>query len=89
MFLSGNFAPVRDELDSSNLETTGKIPSDLKGMFVRVGPNPKFHPIAEYHWYARSVCDATRGPPRTTLCRDVAAERLHVRMVVLGSTATA
>lgn len=52
MFLSGNFAPVRDELDSSNLETTGKIPSDLKGMFVRVGPNPKFHPIAEYHWYA-------------------------------------
>lgn len=23
----------------------------LNGEFVRVGPNPKFAPVAGYHWY--------------------------------------
>jgi hypothetical protein len=23
----------------------------LNGEFVRVGPNPKFSPVAGYHWY--------------------------------------
>lgn len=23
----------------------------LNGEFVRVGPNPKFKPVASYHWY--------------------------------------
>lgn len=45
-FLSGNYAPVHDELDVPNLTVIGKIPEDLQGVYIRNGPNPEFTPIS-------------------------------------------
>lgn len=39
-FLDGNFAPVADERDASDMQVMGSIPEDLAGHFLRVGPNP-------------------------------------------------
>jgi carotenoid cleavage dioxygenase-like enzyme len=50
-YLTGNFAPVRDEITAENLEVIGEIPRELQGMFVRNGPNPQFPPIGQYHWF--------------------------------------
>ena len=38
--LQGNWAPVEEELNESNLEVKGKIPEDLSGLYVRNGFNP-------------------------------------------------
>ncbi|THU62190.1 hypothetical protein C4D60_Mb01t02510 [Musa balbisiana] len=51
-YLAGNFAPVRDETPPcSDLPVRGTLPECLNGEFVRVGPNPKFVPVAGYHWF--------------------------------------
>ncbi|GMN53617.1 hypothetical protein TIFTF001_022762 [Ficus carica] len=51
-YLSGNFAPVPDETPpTTNLPVSGHLPKCLNGEFVRVGPNPKFSPVAGYHWF--------------------------------------
>jgi carotenoid cleavage dioxygenase-like enzyme len=51
-FLTGNFAPVKDELDVEDLPVTfGKIPEELNGWYLRNGPNPQFEPIGKYHWF--------------------------------------
>ncbi|XP_057978629.1 carotenoid 9,10(9',10')-cleavage dioxygenase 1 [Malania oleifera] len=51
-YLSGNFAPVPDETPPcKNLLVQGYLPECLNGEFVRVGPNPKFSPVAGYHWF--------------------------------------
>jgi carotenoid cleavage dioxygenase len=45
--LSGNFASIGPELDVANLSViAGKIPPDLRGAYMRNGPNPLFKPIA-------------------------------------------
>ena len=51
-FLEGNFAPVRDEIEADNLPVVGELPPELDGVFVRNGPNPQFHPLRGYHWFA-------------------------------------
>lgn len=38
--LSGNNAPVDDEVTVDELEVIGEIPADISGNFLRVGPNP-------------------------------------------------
>ncbi|KAG2671628.1 hypothetical protein I3760_13G005500 [Carya illinoinensis] len=49
-YLSGNFAPVHDETPpATDLLVKGFLPDCLNGEFVRVGPNPKFSPVAAYH----------------------------------------
>eukprot|EP00249_Psilotum_nudum_P015146 c25188_g1_i1 orf=415-2046(-) len=51
-FLSGNFAPAPAETEPQfDLPVIGTLPSCLNGEFVRVGPNPKFRPVANYHWF--------------------------------------
>ncbi|GAB4828079.1 Dixin [Ancistrocladus abbreviatus] len=51
-YLSGNFAPVEDETPPcKDLPVKGYLPECLNGEFVRVGPNPKFAPVAGYHWF--------------------------------------
>ncbi|XP_022734564.1 carotenoid 9,10(9',10')-cleavage dioxygenase 1-like [Durio zibethinus] len=51
-YLSGNFAPARNEtLPIKDLPVKGHLPECLNGEFVRVGPNPKFAPVAAYHWF--------------------------------------
>ena len=45
--LSGNFAPVLDELDVPDLPVVaGRIPDDLSGAYMRNGPNPMYRPIS-------------------------------------------
>ena len=51
-FLDGNFSPVHEERDTEDMEVVGTIPGDLKGHFLRVGPNP-VHVFSEeaYHTF--------------------------------------
>ncbi|MFM7093038.1 MAG: carotenoid oxygenase family protein, partial [Actinomycetota bacterium] len=51
-YLTGNYAPVRDEVTAFDLEVIGELPADLNGRYLRNGPNP----IAEVdpstnHWF--------------------------------------
>ena len=48
-WLSGNFAPVFEEVTSTDLDVTGEIPSDLNGHYLRNGPNPPSGESA--HWF--------------------------------------
>ncbi len=48
-YLTGNFAPVRDEVTATDLAVTGALPRDLAGRFVRNGPNP--HTGRSPHWF--------------------------------------
>jgi carotenoid cleavage dioxygenase len=41
-------APVDEELSAANLPVTGRIPDDLRGVYLRSGPNPKFTPLGSY-----------------------------------------
>ncbi len=50
-YLTGNFAPVKEEITANNLKVIGEIPSDLSGLFLRNGPNPQFPPIGNCHWF--------------------------------------
>jgi carotenoid cleavage dioxygenase len=46
--LSGNFAPVPDELTAFDLPVEGAIPRELRGLYLRNGPNPKG---SSPHWF--------------------------------------
>lgn len=43
-FLSGNNYPVFEERYIKNLRVSGEIPEDIKGIFLRNGPNPRYKP---------------------------------------------
>ena len=51
----GNFAPVKEEHEAyyiSKKEITGKIPTDISGVYLRNGPNPKYIPSnGRQHWF--------------------------------------
>ncbi|HEY0811984.1 MAG TPA: carotenoid oxygenase family protein [Pseudonocardia sp.] len=52
LYLSGNYAPVLDEVTAYDLPVTGQIPRELSGRLVRVGPNP-INPVDDrvnYQW---------------------------------------
>ena len=46
--LSRAFAPVFDERNDARLEVQGEIPRELRGVFMRNGPNPAFKPDDHY-----------------------------------------
>ncbi len=46
--LSGVFAPVHEERDDRDLAVRGEIPADLRGAYLRNGPNPLFPPLGSY-----------------------------------------
>ncbi len=48
-FLTGNYAPVFDEVTATDLAVTGAVPGELAGRFVRNGPNP--HTGVSAHWF--------------------------------------
>lgn len=51
-YLSGNYAPVHEELTAIDLAVTGAIPEQLEGRYLRIGPNPLVAPDpATYHWF--------------------------------------
>ena len=39
-YLGGNFAPMTSETTAFNLETRGRVPDELEGRLVRIGPSP-------------------------------------------------
>ncbi|MDW6063065.1 carotenoid oxygenase family protein [Streptomyces sp. FXJ1.4098] len=47
--LSGNYAPVAEELTTHDLPVTGTIPPELAGWYLRNGPNPA--DAASGHWF--------------------------------------
>ncbi|HZJ26658.1 MAG TPA: carotenoid oxygenase family protein [Acidimicrobiia bacterium] len=51
IYLTGNFAPVRDELSVTDLPVTGTLPPALAGRFLRNGPNPIAPDPSNYHWF--------------------------------------
>ena len=51
-FLDGNFAPVTEEVTTTDLPVTGRLPAELSGRLLRIGPNPMTPPDpAAYHWF--------------------------------------
>ncbi|MBU9766274.1 carotenoid oxygenase [Mycobacterium sp. TNTM28] len=51
-YLTGNFAPVHDEVTVTDLPVTGSLPDHLDGRYLRVGPNPVKPPDPRhYHWF--------------------------------------
>ncbi|MCC5951899.1 MAG: carotenoid oxygenase family protein [Acidimicrobiia bacterium] len=46
--LAGNRCPVADEIDATACAVSGELPPELRGSFVRNGPNPAFEPIGRY-----------------------------------------
>lgn len=50
-YLTDNFAPVPEELTSTDLAVTGSLPEHLDGRYLRIGPNPRVDPGERYHWF--------------------------------------
>ncbi|MCO5578697.1 hypothetical protein L7F22_032542 [Adiantum nelumboides] len=50
-YLQGNYAPVDERDPMYDLPVEGILPSCMNGEFVRIGPNPKYKPVAGYHWF--------------------------------------
>jgi carotenoid cleavage dioxygenase len=50
-YLSGNFAPVEDEVTAFDLDVVGQIPPELSGRLLRIGPNPVAPDPATHHWF--------------------------------------
>jgi carotenoid cleavage dioxygenase-like enzyme len=53
-FFKKNYAPVRDEFTALDLDVTGKIPTELDGRLLRIGPNPLNDPSPTDHWFTGS-----------------------------------
>ena len=49
-YLRGNFAPIMNEATAFDLPCKGAIPPELRGVYVRNGPNPKAGDPG--HWFA-------------------------------------
>lgn len=47
--LSGNYAPVTEELTAVDLPVTGRLPAELTGWYLRNGPNPA--DATSGHWF--------------------------------------
>lgn len=48
-YLSRGYAPQRNEYSLDDLDIEGPWPTDLQGSFYRIGPNPRFAPMAPYN----------------------------------------
>jgi carotenoid cleavage dioxygenase-like enzyme len=48
-YITDVFAPVLEEEVHTDLPVTGEIPTDLNGVYLRNGPNPRFEPKGDYH----------------------------------------
>ena len=50
-YLDGNYAPIHTEIVADLTVVAGELPSDLEGVFVRNGSNPRYEPKGRYHWF--------------------------------------
>ena len=54
-YLTGNMAPVEQEVTAFDLPVTGEIPTELEGRWLRNGPNPSGDVDAsKHHWFLGS-----------------------------------
>mmetsp|Transcript_13987 Transcript_13987/g.42222 ORF Transcript_13987/g.42222 Transcript_13987/m.42222 type:complete len:538 (+) Transcript_13987:324-1937(+) len=51
IYLQGKYKPVKDEVTCTDLEVEGKMPTAMFGVYARNGPNPRFEPVGNYHWF--------------------------------------
>jgi carotenoid cleavage dioxygenase len=49
--LRGDMFPIDREIASAECEVVGKVPTRLRGHFIRNGPNQMFEPIGKYHTF--------------------------------------
>ena len=74
--LSGVFTPQLEEHDLADLAVQGELPDDLRGTYVRNGPNPLFPPLGSYTYplegdamlHALHVDDDGRPATATASC---------------------
>ena len=52
-WLEGNYGPVSKETTAGDLEVIGQVPSELKGRYLRIGPDPKSG--HSDHWFLGDV----------------------------------
>ncbi len=50
-FMHGIHTPMSDEKTIKDLAVTGKIPAELEGRYVRIGPNPQYGEGKGHHWF--------------------------------------
>ncbi len=50
-YLVGPYAPTPEEVALDCTPIVGAVPTDLRGAYVRNGPNPQFAPRGRYHWF--------------------------------------
>ena len=50
-YLTGNYAPVSEEITATELPVTGTIPAELDGRLIRNGPNPVDGGQPDAHWF--------------------------------------
>ena len=50
-YLEHLYSPVGEETTAADLQVIGEIPTDLNGVYLRNGPNPRFAPQGRYHWF--------------------------------------
>ncbi len=51
-YLSGNYAPVAEEVTAFDLQVIGQLPPELSGRYLRNGPNPlKVDNPETHHWF--------------------------------------
>ncbi|WP_213957820.1 carotenoid oxygenase family protein [Variovorax sp. dw_954] len=57
-YVAGNFAPLKSEVTAFDLEVIGRVPEELNGRFLRIGPNPIDEldrvQLVRHHWFAGS-----------------------------------
>ena len=51
IYLEGAFAPIDREIEALDCEVIGEVPTDLAGVYVRNGSNPRYEPKGRYHWF--------------------------------------
>src|SRR5262247_2489979 len=57
-YIAGNFAPLKSEITAFDLDVIGRIPQELNGRLLRIGPNPidelDLVRLVRHHWFAGS-----------------------------------
>jgi hypothetical protein len=57
-YVAANFAPLKSEVTSFDLEVIGHVPEEVTGRLLRIGPNPIDDldqvRLARHHWFAGS-----------------------------------
>lgn len=50
-YLTGAYAPVTEEIGAELTDIEGEVPTDVAGVYVRNGPNPRFRAEGRKHWF--------------------------------------